>query len=65
MITTDHLVRRIRCAFYPHVRTYGPQILVRVLPVDGAHVRILHVALYASFGMTPVCCMLCSFATGL
>ena len=30
-------------AFYPHVRTHGPQISVCVLPVDGPQICILHV----------------------
>jgi len=30
-------------AFYLHVRTYGPQISVRILLVDGPQVCILHV----------------------
>jgi len=37
------LVRKTMVAFYPHVRTYGPQILIRVLPVNGPQLRILHV----------------------
>jgi len=35
---------KLRSTFYPHVHTYGLQILVRVLPINGLHVRILHVA---------------------
>ena len=27
-------------ALYPHIHTYGPQILVRVLPIDGPQVHM-------------------------
>ena len=30
---------KLRSAFYPYVRTYGPQILVCVLPADGPQIR--------------------------
>jgi len=43
MITIDHLVCRIVVRILPIYLPYGLQILVRVLPIDGPQVHILHV----------------------
>ena len=48
----DFWSAKLRSAFYPHVRTCGPQILVRVIPIDGPQVRILHVAIFRAFMRT-------------
>jgi len=41
-VISRFLVRKITVHFLPNIRTYGPQILVRVLPTDSPQVRILH-----------------------